>query len=79
MVNYHLLKKKTLQFYGIGTSLQKWIKAFYCAISSAVTNNMHVSEFFSLGRGVRPRDRLSPFLFIIVLELMSVAIKMTRK
>jgi hypothetical protein len=40
-----------LQFYGFGPSLQKWIKAFYCDISSAVTNNGHVSEFFSLGRG----------------------------
>jgi hypothetical protein len=45
--------EKTLQFYGFGPSLQKWIKAFYCDISSAVTNNGHVSEFFSLGRGVR--------------------------
>ena len=40
--------EKTLQFYGFGPSLQKWIKAFYCDISSAVTNNGHVSEFFSL-------------------------------
>ena len=45
--------EKTLQFYGFGPSLQKWIKAVYCDISSAVTNNGHVSEFFSLGRGVR--------------------------
>jgi hypothetical protein len=25
--------EKTLQFYGFGPSLQKWIKAFYCDIS----------------------------------------------
>jgi hypothetical protein len=53
----------------------KWIKAFYCDISSTVTNNGHVSEFFSLGRGFRPRDPLSPYLFILVLELLSAAIK----
>jgi hypothetical protein len=46
-----LFIEKTLQFYGFGPSLQKLIKAFYCDISSAVTNNGHVSEFFSLGRG----------------------------
>ena len=67
--------EKTLQFYGFGPSLQKWIKAFYCDISSAVTNNGHVSEFFSLGRGVRQEDPLSPYLFILVLELSSAAIK----
>jgi hypothetical protein len=44
--------EKTLQFYGFGPSLQKWIKTFYCDISSVVTNNGHVSELFSLRRGV---------------------------
>jgi hypothetical protein len=39
--------EKTLQFYGFGPSLQKWIKAFYCDISIAVTNNGHVSDFVS--------------------------------
>jgi hypothetical protein len=67
--------EKTLQFYGFGPSRQKWIKAFYCDISSAVTNNGHVSDFFSLGRGGRQSDPLSPYLFILVLELLSAAIK----
>jgi hypothetical protein len=41
--------ENTLQFYGFGQSLQKWIKAFYCDISSAVTSNGHVSEFSHWG------------------------------
>ena len=64
-VEWSFIEKKTLQFYGFGPSLQKWIKAFYCDISSAVTNNGHVSEFFSLGSiCVRQGDHLSPYLFI---------------
>ena len=52
--------ENTMQFYDFGQSLQKWIKAFYCDISSAVTSNGHVSEFFSLGRGVRQETLCPP-------------------
>ena len=46
-----------------------------CDISSAVTNSGHVSEYFSLGRGVRQGDPLSSYLFILVLELLNAVIK----
>jgi hypothetical protein len=61
MVNCHLLKKKTLQFYVLEHIFKNRLKPFTV---SAVANNRHVSELFSLGRGVRPRDLLSPYLFI---------------
>ena len=69
------LLKKTLQFYGFGPSLQKWLKPFYCDICSAVPNTGHVLEFFSLGRDVLQGDTLSHFLSILVLELSSATIK----
>ena len=37
--------ERTLQFYGFGPLLCKWIRAFYNDISSSVTN---ISEFFKL-------------------------------
>ena len=52
--------ENTLQFYGFGQSLQKWIKTFYCDISSAVTSNGHVSKFVSLGRGFRQETLCPP-------------------
>ena len=73
--NGHLLKKKTLQFHGFGPSLQKLLKPFYSDICSAVPNNGHVLEFFSLGRDVLQGDPLSHYLSILVLELLSAAIK----
>jgi hypothetical protein len=41
--------EKTLQYYGFGLSLHKWIKAFYCDISSAVQNFSHWEEVFDNG------------------------------
>jgi hypothetical protein len=43
-------------------------------MSSAVINNGHLLEHFLLER-VHQRDPLSPYLFILVLELLSATLK----
>jgi len=43
--------ESALEFYGFGQVFQKWIKTFYCDISSSVLNNGHMSRFFTLERG----------------------------
>ena len=51
-----------------GSSFIQCIHTFYYIISSCVLKNGFTTAHFEIQRGVRQRDPLSPYLFIIVLE-----------
>ena len=71
--------QKALNSFNFGPSICKWFETFYVDSKSCVINNGHISNFFNLERDCHQGDPLSPYLFIIGVELLSLQIKSNPK
>lgn len=67
--------QRALAGFNFGEIFRKWVKILYTDISSCVVNNGYSSSSFKIERGVRQGCPLSPFLFIIGVELLAINIR----
>ena len=66
-----------LKHFNFGEDFIKWIQLFYKDAKGCVSNNVYLSDFFPISRGVRQGCPLSTYLFIICIELLSYKITTT--
>ena len=67
--------EKCLERFNFGPDFRRWVPTFYTDVQSCVINNGLCSQYLHIKRGVRQGDPLSPYLFIIAVEILAIAIR----
>ena len=70
---------KVLSIFNFGPPLIRWIQIFHKNVSSTVMSDGFTTAPFEVGKCVRQGDPLSPYLFIICLEIWLLTYVSTKK
>ena len=66
---------QALEKFNFGPKIRKWIKILYNDIESGVMNGGYMTNYFKVSRGVRQGCPLSPFLFVLSVEMLAIKLR----
>ena len=69
---------KVLNYCNFGPSIQRWVKLFQTGVESCILQNGFMSDFFLLKRGCRQGDPISPYIFILCVEVLGMMIRKSK-
>ena len=70
---------KVLKAFGFKQDICRWIETFYTNIKSTVIVNGQPSKWFPICRGCRQGDPISPYLFILCVEILGIMIRENKR
>ena len=74
----HTFIDNALKMYGFGDLIRKWISLFFHKREALILLGGHLSMKISLEQGVPKGDVISPYIFLLSVEILALKIKFTK-
>ena len=70
--------EKCLKFYNFKSNILSWIKTFYNNIKSSVIVNNEPTKWFTIHRGCRQGDPISPYIYLLCGEILAHMVRQNK-